>query len=73
MVLRGDGQELVEALEESRRILLPKQIVQEDSHGVHADGFCPSKLLVDLLRIERVGLPHLEFVDGVGWNEIAAH
>src|SRR5947207_2631459 len=41
VMARGDGQEAVEALLKAGGILLPKQIVQEDAHGVHAEGFGP--------------------------------
>ena len=62
---------LVDALLEALWILLPQQIVQEDAHGVHAQRFRPAQFLVDLLRIERVRLPHLQFVDGGGGNVVA--
>src|SRR6516162_2511529 len=48
---------------EAGGVLLPQQIVQEDAHGVHADGSRPTELEVDPLRIESVRLPHLERVD----------
>ena len=73
MVLGGDLEELVNALLEALRILLPQQIVQEDAHGVHAQRFRPAQFLVDLLRIEGLCLPHLQFVDRAGGNVVGAH
>ena len=45
-------------------VLLPRQVVQEHPHRRHAEALGPAELLVDRGRIERVGLPHLELVDG---------
>src|SRR5262249_735974 len=73
MVLGSDGQKLIEALLESGCVLLPKQIVQEHAHGVHAQGFSPAEFLIDLRRIEAVGLPHLELIDGRFRNVVTAH
>src|SRR5215468_5700035 len=63
VVARGDLEECVDALAEAGGVLLPQQIVQEDAHRVHADGFRPTELEVDPLRIESVRLPHLELID----------
>ena len=49
VVSRSDRKKLIHALLESLRIFLPYQIVQEDSHGIHADVFRPAKFLVDLV------------------------
>ena len=38
VMARGDGEEGVEALEEAFGVLLVELVLQEDSHGVHADG-----------------------------------
>src|SRR5271167_722826 len=46
--------------------------MQEDAHGIHSKGLSPTQFQVDALWIERVRLPHLKFVDGVGGNVIAA-
>src|SRR5215831_14874328 len=73
VVLRRDREELVETLLKSIGVLLPEQIVQEDAHRVHAQVLGPAQFFVDLLRIEGAGLPHLQFIDGVGGNEIAAN
>jgi len=72
-VFLRDDEELFETLLETLRILLPEFVVQEHAHGVHADCLRPAELLVDLRRVEGVGLPHLELVDGVGRNVVAAH
>ena len=68
----GDGEELVEAPAKSGRVLLPEQIVEEHAHGVHPEGFGPAELLVDFCGIESRLLPHLQFVDGILRDEIAA-
>ena len=57
----------------SRRVLLPKEVVQKNAHGVHAQIFRPSELLINLLRIKRVRLPHLKLVDRVHRHKITAH
>jgi hypothetical protein len=67
-----DGQELVNPLLESGGVLLPQQVMKKNSHGVHAHGFGPSELGIDLNRIEGHLLPHLELVDGRLWNVIAS-
>ena len=54
-------------------ILLPQQIVQKDPHGVHAQTLSPAQFLINFLRIESSRLPHFQFVDRGGGNEIAAH
>jgi hypothetical protein len=62
----------VTSLPESSRIL-PEQIVQKNSHGVHAECFSPSQLFVDLLGVECFRLPHFQLVDRGGRKKIAAH
>src|SRR5579871_1325810 len=47
--------------------------MQEHAHGIHAQLFRPAEFQVNPFRIKRVGLPHFEFVDGVGRNVIAPH
>jgi len=47
--------------------------MQEDSHRVHANGLSPAQFFVDFLRIKGVGLPHLQLINRVGGNEIAAY
>ena len=70
---RGNGEKCIDALLESLRILLPEKVVQEDTHGIHADALSPAKLAVDRGRVEGIGLPHLEFVDRGGRKKIRAH
>ncbi len=72
MVPCGNGQERIEPLLEGGRIL-PKEVVQENSHRIHAQAFCPAKLLVNFPRIESIRLPHFELVAGAGRQVIAAH
>src|SRR5262249_59410799 len=66
MVLRGDGQELIDTLCEARGVLLPEEVVQKNPHGLHAHTFRPSQFLVDLIGIKSFGLPHLEFINCSG-------
>src|SRR5579862_794987 len=73
VVFGSDGNESVDSLFEAGGILLPEQVMQEHAHGVHAQAFGPAEFLVDLLRIESGCLPHLEFVDRVGWYVVASH
>ena len=73
VVARAYREKLVEALLESVGVLLPQQVVEENAHGIHADRLRPAELLVDLLGIEGCGLPHLQLVDRVVGNEVAAH
>ena len=67
-----DVEECVDALLESGAVLFPQQVVQEHTHGVHAQTFGPSELTIDALGIERVSLPHLELVDGIGRKVVTA-
>jgi hypothetical protein len=71
-VFRGDIQKGGDALPKAARILLPEQVVQKNPHRVHAQLLRPSELDIDALRIERVGLPHLELVDRARRNVVAA-
>lgn len=70
---RRNLQELIDAFLEALRILLPQQIMKEDAHRVHPRVLGPPKFLVNLGGIECLCLPHLEFVDGIGRNVIAAN
>ena len=46
----ADGEKGVDALLEAVGVLLPEEVVEEDAHGVHADGFGPAEFAVDALR-----------------------
>lgn len=70
MVFCSDGQESVEPLLESGCIL-PKQVMQENPHRIHAQAFGPAEFLVDLLWIERFRLPHFELVRGARRKVVA--
>ena len=72
VVFRGDGEEDVDSITKAFGILLPKEVVEEDAHGVHAEALGPAELEVDAFGIEGVGLPHFELIDGVGGNVVAA-
>ena len=63
----------IHALLEARRILLPQRVMQEHPHGGHAHALRPAQLLVDRGGIEARRLPHLQLVDGIGGNIVAAH
>ena len=73
MVPRRDGEEVIDALVESLRILLPYQVMQEDAHGVHADALGPSQLAVDGDGVIALGLPHFKLIDGGRGQEVCAH
>src|SRR5579884_854583 len=73
LMLRANSEELVDSSLESSGILLPKEIVKEDAHGVHADSFRPAKFTIDLRRIKSIGLPHLKLVDRRSRKKIASH
>ena len=72
MVLRGNGEEYVDAFLESSGVL-PKQIVKEDPHGGHAEALRPTQFSIDAFGSKSCGLPHFEFVDGIGGKIVAAH
>jgi len=69
----GDREELVHPTQKADRVLLPEEIVQEDTHRVEAERLCPSELAVDGAWVERRRLPHLELVDCRTGNEVAAN
>ena len=72
MMFRRDGEEDADTVTEAVGVLLPDQVVKEDAHGVHAEGFGPAQLEVDAFGVEGFGLPHLELIDGVGGDVVAA-
>ena len=71
-MLIGNVQKSVHALGAAARVFVPWNFVQEDAHGVHADGLRPSQLGIDYHRVERIGIPHLDLIDGAGGNVIDA-
>ena len=72
VVTRGDREKSVDAILEAGGILLPDQIMKEHAHRVHPHVFGPAQLLVDLSWIEGRRLPHLQLVDCVRRNVVAA-
>ena len=66
-------QKLIDAFFEAIRILLPYQVVQEYAHRIHPEALRPTQFPVDLRRVEALRLPHLEFVDGICRNVVAAN
>ena len=73
VMLGRNRQELVDSFLKALRILLPKQIVQKHAHRVHADALSPAQLAVVRRRVKRVGLPHLQLVDGIRRQIVRAH
>src|SRR5579883_3533604 len=65
VVLVSDCEESDDTPLEAARVLLPDEVVQKHSHGVHPESLRPAELDVDALGIERRRLPHLELVDGI--------
>jgi hypothetical protein len=72
VVLRSDGEKRVDTLLKAGGVLLPKQIVEENTHGVEAERLGPAEFEFDAFWIEGVRLPHFELVDGSGGNVVAA-
>ncbi len=70
-VLVGDGEKLVDAIEQPLRVLLPEQIVQKDTDRVEAQTLGEGEFLVDGVEIEGFRLPHLQLVDGGAGDEVA--
>src|SRR5439155_1493842 len=66
MTLSGEFQELIEALTISHRSFLPHQIMEEYTHGSHAQTLGPAEFKIDAVGIERFRLPHFELVNGIG-------
>src|SRR5580698_4263543 len=73
MVLVADFEELIHAMQEARRVLCPEQVVQKDTHGIHAQALRPAEFSVDRRQIEGVDLPHFQFVNGRARKEVAAN
>src|SRR5580693_3467110 len=71
-VLLRNAQENIHSLLESRRILLPEQVMQKHAHGVQAQRLSPTQFRIDALRIETLCLPHFELIDRGGRNVVAA-
>jgi hypothetical protein len=59
----GNFEHLLYTVQERLAIGLPKQVVQKDSHAVHAELLGrPAQLTINRWQIKRVGLPHLELI-----------
>jgi hypothetical protein len=61
-----------DAFLKAQGILLPGKIMKKNTRRVQANRFCPTELKIDPFRIERLGLPHFEFVDSRSGNVVAA-
>ena len=70
---QSDGEKGVHAFLKTGCILLPQQVVEKNTHGIHAHRLSPGQLLIDLGRIEGCFLPHLQLVDRRSGRVIAAH
>ena len=73
MVARGNGKKAIDAALKSGGVLFPDQVMQEHAHGIHAYLLGPSEFAIDLLGIEGICLPHLQFVHRVGGKKVRAH
>src|SRR5690349_4201324 len=73
MVFGRDFQKSVDAFLETWRILLPGQIVQKHAHCIQSDRLRPSEFLIDALWVKRIRLPHLQLIDCVRGNVVAAY
>ena len=61
----GNLEHLFHAVQERLALGLPKQVVQKDSHAVHAELLGrPAQLAINRWQIEGVGLPHLNLITG---------
>ena len=72
MVPVRDGQELIKPAREVTLVLLPEKIVQKHPHRFHPKRLGQPEFLIDFLGIESFRLPHLQLVDCVRGNEVAA-
>src|SRR5437763_10811483 len=68
----GNGEELIDPLDKSLRVLGPREVVQENPGAVESKALRPSKLPIDGSRVKRVSLPHLQFVNRGARDEVAA-
>src|SRR3954467_785375 len=68
----SDAEKSIQALHETFGVLLPKLILQENAHGVHADRLTQPQFSVIDGRIEGGGLEHLKLVDSVRGNVVCA-
>ena len=72
-MLVRNAQENIDAMFEPLGILLPKQIMQENAHGIQPQRFRPAQFLINFCGIKSVRLPHFQLVDRRCGNEVAAH
>ena len=47
--------------------------MQKDPHCVDSQTLCPTQFKVDSLRVEGIGLPHLQLIDRVRRDIVASH
>lgn len=69
----ANAQEGVDAVFESRGILLPQQVVQEYPQRVHAESGGQYQFVFDGSGVEGFRLPHFQLVDGIGGDVVDAH
>src|ERR1700730_778733 len=73
MVLVGNLQKSVNPRPETLGVLLPREIVQKNAHGVEANRFGPPEFKIDSLGVKRIRLPHLKLVDSGRRDVVAAN
>ena len=73
VVLFRNLEEGVDTLLEASGILLPRQVVQKNTHGVEPNRFRPTEFLIDTRAIKRVRLPHLQLIDFRRWRVVASN
>src|ERR1700681_126809 len=71
-MLVRDLKELIHPAKKPGGVLLPQEVMQKHSHGVHAQVLRPTQFAVDRRQIKCVRLPHLQLIDGRAWKEIAS-
>src|ERR1700682_3001338 len=71
-MLCRNTEKCIDTMTETCWVLLPRQIVEEYAHGVEAKRFGPPTFGIYALGIKCVRLPHLQLVDCVCSNIVAA-
>src|SRR5215472_13299148 len=73
MMLRRNPQKHIQPMLETFRILLPQLVLQKHAHRVHPDRLGPPELAIDLRRIKRRCLEHLQLIDRIRRHEVRTH
>jgi hypothetical protein len=72
-VLRRNTKECVYALLQAVWIILPYQVLQENTGAIESDALRKSQFSIDRGWIERLFLPHFSSIYGVGRYVVEAH